>query len=226
VGDMVVLRLLWSGVRRDIPLSSQVVVARLKQSPKAHLAAGLIAAIALFAVPKSPACAQVTDVRTTTGRELAGRLDQLREKPNVRAALRYFEDQKLRPFVDGLAELKARRATTDENLTLTFIPVTGETPSPGLDHVVISAEDSKGGNVLLGTISSETKEPQVKDEKILIDGKVQPGKGFMQAWLKCSLTGCAQALACFATGPAWATCLCISCGIAVGSCGVIEYFFP
>src|ERR1700694_2943539 len=98
---MVVLRLLWSGVRRDIPLSSQVVVARLKQSPKAHLAAGLIAAIALFAVPKSPACAQeVTDVRTTTGRELAGRLDQLREKTNVRAALRYFEDQKLRPFVD------------------------------------------------------------------------------------------------------------------------------
>jgi hypothetical protein len=161
---MAVRCVFWNRLRGGFPLSSQIGVA-----PK--LTAALLLAIGLIALPLLPVSGQtsdIADVRITSGQDLRGRLGELMKNPDIRAALQYFENQKLQPYADGLAEVKARRVSTNEALTITFIPLTESTPSPGLEHVIVSAEDSKGSKVLLGTISSEPQGAQVQDDKIVV----------------------------------------------------------
>jgi hypothetical protein len=169
-----------------------------------------------------------TDVTLRTGSQLKGRLDQLlKEQPNIRAASRYFEDRKLLPQADGLAEIRFRTTKTKENYGLFFIPFAEEKPVVGQTHLAVSAEGPKGSRVILGTISAEGNESTAKDEGVVVDGKIQPpDQPFLRNWLKCSLVGCAQALSCVLSGPAWPACMCLACGVSVAGCGIVEYLFP
>src|SRR5207302_968240 len=111
--------------------------------------------------------------------------EQRMKDQNINAALRYFEELKLRPYTDGLAEI--RFLSAKENFTLFFIPFAEPAPKVGLEHIALFAESPKGSMVHLATISAPPNEPPVlKDEKVAIDGKVQPGNEFMRNWLKCS----------------------------------------
>jgi hypothetical protein len=89
------------------------------------------------------------------------------------------------------------------------------------------AETPKNSQVLLGTISTEAKTPEVKEEKVVVEGKVEPGQGSMKNFFKCSAVGCAPAgLGCLYGGPEWLPSFCLWCGGSVVTCGLTELFFP
>jgi hypothetical protein len=198
-------------------------------------------AAAVLAASVSPVQAldakDFTDVTVQTGSQLKARFEQALKDQNVTAAVRYFEERKLLVQSDRLAEIRFRTATTaeirtvttKENYDLFFMPFAEAKPVAGLTHLAVSAEGPKGARVIVGTISTEGQETVVKEENVIVDGKVQPpqaGQAFLRNWLKCSLVGCAGALACALSGPAWAGCMCLACGVNVIACGIAEYLFP
>jgi hypothetical protein len=102
-----------------------------------------------------------------------------------------------------------------------------EVPTEGLKHLVLVAEGPKRTLVLLGTIVTEAKPPEVKEESVVIDGKVRPGQSQLKSFFKCSVVGCVPAGAgCLLGGPSWLPCFCLWCGGSVVSCGLLELFFP
>ena len=150
------------------------------------------------------------------------------DDPNIRAAVDYFAKEfNLKLYYNGLAELKAQSVKTKENFTFFFIPFAEPTPKPELQHVVLSAEGPKGRVVHLATISTQPNEPPiVKDEKTVVDGKIQPGKDFFKNWAKCTVATCVAAITCIIAGPTWPACVCLQCGGAAIGCAVTEYLFP
>ncbi|MGB7097165.1 MAG: hypothetical protein WBD95_00140, partial [Xanthobacteraceae bacterium] len=122
------------------------------------------------------------DITLRTGIQLKEQLGQLAKKyPDVEVGLRYFEDQKLYPEYAGLTELGFRVENKTGYYSLFFIPVSARAPTtnhPNNVHLELSAIGPKGGNVLLGTVSSEGKQLEVKDEKQVIAGKVEPSKDY------------------------------------------------
>jgi hypothetical protein len=203
------------------------VVACSEQPFRRYPSFGWLTAIALIALTASFAHAadpkDIAELTVTTGRDLVGTFELAMKDPNVAAAVRFYD--KYHPSTEGLAQLKARMASTQENVSLFLIPfgptTTGDKP------VVLSAQSPKGSRVVLGTISAEANAPPgVKEEYAVSDGKVQPAKEpVLKNWLQCTLITCAGAAGCLVSGPAWPTCLCLSCGAAAIACGLNEYLF-
>jgi hypothetical protein len=213
-------------------LPHQIVGYSKRRGLEQFFAAALLVTLA---VPNCSAQAldpkEFTDVTLKTGSQLKDRLDQLFKDRDVTAAGRYFEERKLLPQADGLAEITFRTVITKETYDLFFIPFAEPRPRlPDVTHLAVSAAGPKGSRVVLGTIAAEGKEPVVKDENVVVEGKVQPaqpGQAFLKNWLKCAALGCLQAGACFAGGPAGALCFCLGCGVgSLAGCAIFEYLFP
>jgi hypothetical protein len=215
-----------AAIRSSRSLPHQVVTGLRRAFGHCFIAA-VLGALAISPVHALDA-KDFTDVTLRTGAQLKARLDQAFKNQNVGAAARYFEERKLLMQYDGLAEIRFRTVTTKESYDLFFIPFAESSPAAGLTHLAVSAEGPKGSRVIVATISTEGQETAVKEENVVVDGKVQPpqpGQAFLRNWLKCSLAGCAQALACVLMGPGWPACICLSCGASVIGCGVVEYLF-
>ena len=220
----------WGAAWATLALPREIVV--VSPSPRGlvhYLAIIFFIALALHTQPAHALDAKdFTDVTLRTGSQLKGRLDDLYKQPNVSAAIRYFEERKLLPQADGLAEVRFRTISTNENYNVFFIPFAEPRPIAGLTHLAVSAEGPKGSKVVVGTISTEGQEAVVKEENVIVDGKVQPpqpNQAFLKSWLKCSLQGCVGALGCAVSGPGWPACMCLSCGAIVITCGITEYLF-
>jgi hypothetical protein len=182
-----------------------------------------------------------------TGAQLKERLSQVSAQPSAKVALEYFAGSKLSPDPNGLAEIRFRQVNVPDYYSLFLIPFV-EAPHSDQKHLILYADgpltERSGGNsgievtgaikstnrprVLLGTVSTEiNKLPEVKDEKIVTDGKVQPGNGHLKSFVKCSVVGCVPAGAgCLYGGPSWLPCFCLWCGGSIVSCGFLEFFFP
>jgi hypothetical protein len=147
--------------------------------------------------------------------------------PNVKAAVGYFAERKLFPDSHGFTEIKFRVDNSPDFSSLFFIPFEGPNANAELKHLALLAETPKNSRVLLGEISAEATPPEVREEKIVVEGKIEPGKGQLKSWLKCSAVGCVPAgLGCFTGGAAWLPCFCLWCGGAVVACGLNEILFP
>jgi hypothetical protein len=187
----------------------------------------LLGAIALLTFSLGPTlAADITDVTLRSGPQLKEHFNEVVAQPNVRAAVRYFDDRKLSPDVAGLTELTFR--VEKDHFDLFFIPFSEPIPQAGTPqqrHLALSATGPKGNQVLLGAISTEVKPPELKEENVVVDGKVQPGNGRLKNVVKCSLLGCVPAgLGCLYGGPSWAPCFCLWCGGAVATCSLSELF--
>ncbi len=218
----------WAGLRSIGSLFSEVVAnsARAFGRP---LAAGLVIGVALIGTSAPSIAADITDITFKTGFQLKERAIQTLEDPNVKAAWGYFEsDKKLKPDFAGLVEIKFRVDNSPDLSTLFFMPFyEGPNSKSELKHLVLLAQTPKTSRVLLGEISTETKSPEVIDERVAVEGKVQEGHGQVKSFFKCSVVGCVPAgLGCLYGGPAWLPCFCLWCGGAVVSCGLLEVFYP
>jgi hypothetical protein len=161
-----------------------------------------------------------------SGSQLKERVSELiTNNPNVRAAVKDFEDRKLFGSYGELVEIKVRVNNGPGFSTLLFIPFAE--PDPQLKHFVLLAETPKSSRFLMGTISTESRPPEVKDEKLVVDGKIEPGKGSLSNFLKCSVVACAPAgLGCLYGGPSWLPCFCLWCGGGLLTCGLLELLVP
>jgi hypothetical protein len=225
---MALLSAFWTGVRGSRAFPSPVVAS--KRGTR-YRGMGLAGAVAFTALSNSPVHAldpkDFIDITFRTGSQLKERFEQRLADQNIWVATKHFEEQRLRPYYDGLAEFRFRTVDTKRYSTLFFIPfaepaaVTG--PSGRQQHLLVSAEGPKGARVLLATISTEGKEPEVKEESQVVEGKIQPGQNHLRSWLKCSFVGCVPAAAgCMLGGPSWTPCFCLWCGGSALSCGVLE----
>jgi hypothetical protein len=122
-----------------------------------------------------------------------------------------------------------------ERASLFFIPFAearSTPPGPRTLPLVVAVDGSRGAKVLLATISEEgtpgvvttipdlSKNLEVKDERVVADGKIQEGNGAFRKWLFCTIGGCAISITCFTGGPTpfSAACLCLTCGGAALGC--------
>jgi hypothetical protein len=217
----------WAGLRSIGSLFSEVVANWVPLLGRL-LAAGLVGAIALIGASNPSCAADIKDVTFRTGDQLKERLSQAMAEPNVKTAVLYFGDSKLRLDYNGLTEIKFHVDNNPDFFSLFFIPFEEPDPKSGLKHLVLLAEAPKSSRVLLGTISTDAKPPEVRDEKLVVEGKIQPSpKGTLKNFFKCSVVGCVPAgLGCLYGGAAWLPCFCLWCGGAVVTCGLTEVFFP
>jgi hypothetical protein len=210
-----------AGVRRVRSFPSQVVALR-------RLGAVLLtAAIALFVLTQVGHAREATDISFRTGIQLQERLDQEFKDRNGIVALQYFLDGKMSITGDGLAEIKFR--VDKEDYDLFFVPfVDPARPTNELKSLVLSAVGPNGRKTLLGTLIPREKEPpEVKQENVVVDGKLQPGNGQLKSIFKCSVGSCLPAgLGCLYGGAAWLPCFCLWCGGGIISCSLLEVFLP
>jgi hypothetical protein len=109
-----------------------------------------------------------------------------------------------------------------------FVPFGEPTPTAaagGPKSLVLSAQGPKGSRVILGTISTETKPPTVKEEHAVLDGKILPSEDHLKKILSCSFIGCVGAAPCFLT-PGSIPCFCLGCGGVAIACALNEALFP
>jgi hypothetical protein len=171
--------------------------------------------------------AEISDITLRSGSQLKDRIGQAYSNPNFKAAVEYFGERQLRIDYDTLVEVKFRADRKPEIYDLLLVPFSEANRNPAEKHLVLLAETPKNSKVLLGTISTEAKPPEVREEHVVIDGKVQAGQGSLKNFLKCSGGGCAPAgLGCLYGGPEWLPCFCLWCGGSLVACGLEELFFP
>jgi hypothetical protein len=208
--------------RLGVPFRSQVAGAFL---------AGLAGATALLSAFCAPcAAADITNVTVITGPQLIGPLSQEeKQSEDVRAAVRYFEERGDKVNPNGLSVVRFQ--SNDEDYAMFFVPFVqaGATVKDGQERpTVLLAKGPKKSKALIGTIVPQPKgPPEVKDEKIVTNGKIESGNGEMRNFLKCATKDClTSALLCLATAEGWPVCLCLGCGIGLATCGFTELFFP
>jgi hypothetical protein len=238
----------WLGVWNFRSLFSELVVASLRQCVRYSLAAFIVGAISATA-PRDATGADIVDVTLRTGGQVKDHFSAATSDRNFRIALDYFEKNNLRPELDGLVEIKFRQSyeigfynlllapfrpnlptfkDSDTDQKEKYLIVYAERPqeragSPGRPGIADTPDLQP--KVLLGTISTETKPPEVKQENIVADGKLQAGKGHLKSWFRCSAIGCVPAgLGCLYGGPNWLPCFCLWCGGSVVACGINELF--
>jgi hypothetical protein len=199
--------------------STQVVTS----SRRLRSAASLIGVIFLLWTPTR--ATEFSDVTLRTGSQLKDRFARALENPNMRAALGYFAENGLKVDPDGLVDMSFRVDKAPDFDTLLFIPFyerTGE-----FRHVLVLAQTPKSSRVFLGTLSGDPKQPDVKEERVVVDGKIQPGQGQLKSFFKCAIVGCASAgPGCLVGGAAWLPCFCLWCGGAAIGCGAVELLVP
>jgi hypothetical protein len=222
---LAILFRVWSGVRNVGSLFSQVVTRRPNQLQRATFVA---CTLVLIFFSGQINAAEISDMTSRSGAQLKERFSQLSEKnPDLRVAVSYFKRQ---PDYDSLVEIAFRVDKAPEYSRLFFIPFIDEPagqPKGELKRLVLLAQSPKGTRVLLGTISTETKQPEVKEENVAVDGKIEPGKGLLKNFFKCSVVTCVPAgLGCLYGGAAWLPCFCLWCGGGVVTCGATELLFP
>ena len=181
--------------------------------------------VLLFSNVYAVRAADISDVNLVTGSQLKDALFQvMKDIPNVEAAVNFSsKEQNLKLDFDALVAISFRVDKKDPG-GLFFIPFRGTDNKDQLKHVVVLAQTPKSSRVLLGTISTEDpKNPQVTDEKVVVEGKVQQGDGHLKSFFKCAGTNCLGAAAgCLYGGPEWFPCFCLWCGGSAIGCGIVE----
>lgn len=190
------------------------------------LVGGLIAALVVLLTLTPTRAADFSDVTLRTGSQLKDRLlDTLEKDQNMKAAVAFFADDKLKVDTNGLVEITFRVDKAPDLDKMLFVPF--DDKSDGPKHVVVLAQSPKNSRVMLATLSGDPKLPEVKDEKVAIDGKIQPGQGQLKSFFKCAFVSCVGAGAgCLYGGPAWLPCFCLWCGGSAVGCAIIELLLP
>jgi hypothetical protein len=213
---------LWSRVRSACSLPAQAVA-----TFKSRLAIFVFVALILNSGVLQAAATEISDVTLRSGIQLKDRVAQAFGNADFRAAHQYFSEKDLSFNFEGIVEVRFRADHKPEFYDLLLVPFSQPKENTNVRHLVVLAETAKHSRVLLGTISTEASTPEVKEENVVVDGKVQPGRGNMKNFFKCSGTGCAPAgLGCLYGGPEWLPCFCLWCGGSVVACGLTELFFP
>jgi hypothetical protein len=226
VGSLVDLRAHWRDRRLTVPLCFQVAI-----KPQFGRFLAVLASVAVWiATPYAPCmAADATNVTIVTGPQLKERLGEERKSEDGYAAIRYFEDRGDKIYLDGLSTVQFQ--LNNQDYSIFFIPFSqsAATSKEGQEHpVVLSAKGPKGSKVHLGTVVPHPKEPpEVKDEKIVVNGKIEISKGQLRNFFRCSVKDClTSSITCLAVGEAWPACLCLGCGAGVVTCGLTELFYP
>jgi hypothetical protein len=195
----------------------------IEPSRRAASRCPLIGAVFLLSTPTL--AAEFSDVTVRTGSQLKDRFSKAFENPNVRAAIGYFAEDGLKVDPDGLVDMSFRVDNAPDFDSLFFVPFYERTSE--FRHVVVLAQTPKSSRVFLGTLSGDPKQPEVKEEKVALDGKIQPGQGQLKSFFKCAIVSCASAGAgCLVGGAAWLPCFCLWCGGATIGCGAVELLVP
>lgn len=150
----------------------------------------------------------ISDVTFRTGFQLKDRAVEVLANPDVKTAVNYYVERKLSEDFANLVEIRFRANNEPEQRTLLFIPFK-DRDAKDLVHLVVLAQSQKNSRVFLGTVSTEAKQPEVKAESEVVEGKVQPGQDRLKSFLKCAIAGCGSAgLGCVYGAPAWLPCFC------------------
>jgi hypothetical protein len=211
-----------------VPFCSQITIKPRLDRFLAILASAAVLIAALCA----PCLAgdQPTNITIVSGPQLKERLGEERKTENGNIAIRYFEDSGDKVYVDGLTAVQFQLSNQDYSVF--FIPfqaaATSKEGQPAEHPVVLAAKGPKGSKAHLGTVISRPKEPlEVKDEKVVVNGKIEPSKGEMIKFLRCTIKDClGSSISCLAVGEGWPLCLCLGCGAGVVTCGLTELFYP
>jgi hypothetical protein len=188
-----------------------------------RLVASLISVIFLLWAPTR--AAEFSDVTMRTGSQLSDRFARALENPNMRAALGYFAENGLKVDPGGLVDISFRVDNAPDFDDLFLVPFYERTSE--FKHVVVLAQTPKHSRVLLGTLSGDPKQPEIREEKVSVDGKIQPGQGQLKSFFKCAIVGCAGAgPGCLIGGAAWLPCFCLWCGGGAIGCGIVELLVP
>ena len=152
-----------------------------------------------------------------------------KQSEDTHIAVRYFEERGDKVYPDGLSAVQFQ--SNQEDYSIFFVPFTqaAATAKEGQEHpVVLLAKGPKKSKALLGTVIPQPKgPPEVKDEKVAANGKIESSKGELRNFLKCATKDCLTiALTCLATAEGWPVCLCLGCGAGLATCGFTELFFP
>jgi hypothetical protein len=143
----------------------------------------------------------------------------------MKAAVAFFANDNLKIDPDGLFEIKFRVDKAPDFDNLFFVPFYEK--GNELKHVVVLAQTPKSSRVLLGTLAGDPKQPEVKEEKAAVEGKIQSGQGQLKRFFKCTLVSCVGAGAgCMYGGPAWLPCFCLWCGGSAIGCAIVELLVP
>jgi hypothetical protein len=220
-----------------------------RRKPALFIAGGVFAAILFCSPPSSIAQTKaaepqpqpavvippkdISDVIIRTGPELAGLVDRLMgQDKNVKAAAVFFQEQKkLRLAPDGFTEVRFKRISTSERVSVVVISYAEASANPEALNIVVWAEKSPKQSAptvvrVYAAVGTAGKEPpSVKEDYQFIDGKPDPTKGRLKEWIKCSLVGCAAAAAgCALGGPGWPACFSAWCGAGAFGCWLIQLF--
>ena len=221
-------------IRRDLrnvgAFLSQVVNRLKSWFSQLHLMEFIAGVFAMVFFSGPISAADISDITFRSGSQLKERFSELyRNNQDFATAVSYFK----RPAdIGGLVEISFRVDKAPDLSNLFLVPFIDESrgePKPlgDLKRLVILAQTPKSARVLLGTISTEGTTPEVKEEKVAVEGKIEPGKGQLKAWFKCTAVGCVPAgFGCLYGGPAWVPCFFLWCGGALVTCGLTELLFP
>jgi len=172
----------------------------------------------------------IADVAIATGVQVSkARLDQVLSERDVRVAVAFFEQRQIRLDRENAADGRFRRLRTNEVVAVTFLSFIDRTSAatPAVQHVVSVAHSARAAKVSVGSIAVEGKEPVVREDSAVADGKVVPNAGFLKAFIKCSVPSCGAAAAgCWVGGPGALPCFCAWCGVGAVLCAALELALP
>lgn len=144
---------------------------------------------------------------------------------NVRAADEYFKKKGFTMKVDGLTAIRFDRISTKESVMAVYIPYASGMDERSWLHLTIWVQSSKGTKVSAGSLNIEGKEPKVTENLAIDSGKIQPGKGKLEEWAKCLLTGCGPAaVSCALSDGLYLQCVALGCGASALFCGLAALF--
>ena len=193
--------------RLDIPFHSQFLA----------ILASAATLLAAFCAPC--AAADTANITVVTGPQLTGRLyEEQKQNEDSRVAVRYFEERGGKVYLDGLSIVQFQSNKEDYAIFfIPFIPAEATVKDGQERPVVLLAKGPKKSKTLLGTIVPRPNgPPEVKDEKVAANGKIESGNGELRNFLKCTTKDClTAALVCLATVEAWPACLCLACGVGL-----------
>lgn len=226
MGDLVDLRPFRHRGRFTVPLCPEVAI---KNRPRwlRTAFAGAVVLVAVFCAPCM--AADATDVTIRTGPQLRERIDREWKTEDGHAAIQYFLERGNKVSVENVSEIQFRSDGKDHSLLFIPFGTTAASKEGSQEHsFILSTEGPKGPQVFLGTVVTQPKErPEVKDEKVVVRGKVESDKGQLRNFIKCTAKDCLTAsLTCLMGGPEWFPCFCLACGAGAVTCGLTEIFYP
>lgn len=150
-------------LRRVRSLPAQALNSALRRTARSVAA---LATLCVLGSSLPTQAEQFYDITLRSGYQVKNRIEKAYDNRDFKAGIDYFAERDLKIDYQGVVELKFSTDQSAGPYDLVLVPLSRPNESPTTKHLVLLAETPKSSRVLLGTISTESKTSEVKDEQL------------------------------------------------------------